>query len=195
MADDLVATGPLRTKSKKRKARSDEEPEKSYVDSQSSRKILKIGQELQEEEDEELKAGLPNPAFAFDSRLGGGSGSDSKEELDRRKYEDEDAWGSEEEGTVEAVELDPQDMDLFNKFNPTKAEDSILQPSVNRDTEVAESTNLADLILEKIAAHEAGESSGPAIQGGGAPEDAVEIPPKVVEVYTKYVTSAVLGVK
>lgn len=55
-----------------------------------------------------------------------------------------------------------------------------------------QTTNLADLILEKIAEHEAklnGENLGaPYIQGGGVPEDAVQIPAKAVEVYEKYAT-------
>lgn len=45
------------------------------------------------------------------------------------------------------------------------------------------------MILEKIAEREAQEAAeGPRdIIGGGAPEDAVELPARVVEVYTQYV--------
>jgi essential nuclear protein 1 len=46
--------------------------------------------------------------------------------------------------------------------------------------------------LEKIAAHEAGQVGEPVIQGGGMPEDAVELPAKVVEVYSKLVYVAVV---
>lgn len=45
---------------------------------------------------------------------------------------------------------------------------------------------MADLILEKIAAHESTQARNPVIQGGGAPEDAIELPAKVMEVYSKY---------
>ena len=189
LAEDLVATGPLRTKSKKRKARPDHEDdtENNYIDSRSSRKILKIGQDLQDEEQAEQRAGVPNPAFAFESRLGGGSESESEEELDRRRYDDDDGnWGSDEEQVAEEAEMDPKDIDLFNKFNPIGNQSSILQSTANKENESGESTNLADLILEKIAAHEAGQEPQPAILGGGPPEDAIELPPKVVEVYTKY---------
>lgn len=59
-----------------------------------------------------------------------------------------------------------------------------------------QTTNLADLILEKIAEHEAklnGETAGGNyIHGGGAAEDAVQIPAKAVEVYEKYVKNSVL---
>ena len=77
-------------------------------------------------------------------------------------------------------------MDLFNKFNPTSGHDSILQEAAQTIQQEGESTSLADLILEKIAAHEASHEGQPIIQGGGMPEDAVELPAKVVEVYTKY---------
>lgn len=80
---------------------------------------------------------------------------------------------------------------MFNKFMPGgHEEDPIFHP---RDPSAqGQTTNLADLILEKIAEHEAkqsGEGGAPFIQGGGAPEDAVQIPAKAVEVYEKYVSS------
>lgn len=75
-------------------------------------------------------------------------------------------------------------MDLFNKFMPS-SEDPALQPREDNVDEQGQGTNLADLILEKIAAHEAAQAGELIIQGGGAPEDAVELPAKVVEVYTK----------
>ncbi len=51
---------------------------------------------------------------------------------------------------------------------------------------LADFQNLADLILEKIAMHESAQSGNPIIQGGGPPEEAVELPMKVIEVYSKY---------
>ena len=54
------------------------------------------------------------------------------------------------------------------------------------ETKEGQGTNLADLILQKIAAHEAARTGEPLIQGGGMPEDAIELPAKVVEVYSKY---------
>lgn len=73
---------------------------------------------------------------------------------------------------------------MFNKFMSSGPED----PIFGKEPEFGNGgTNLADLILEKIAAHEAQAAGQPKILGGGAPEDAVQIPAKVVEVYTKYV--------
>jgi essential nuclear protein 1 len=49
------------------------------------------------------------------------------------------------------------------------------------DEEHEEPVNLADLILEKIAAHEATEAR----KAAGVPDEDYELPPKVVEAYTK----------
>lgn len=83
-------------------------------------------------------------------------------------------------------EIDPNDMALFNKFMPPTAADPLIQSTPSEDTENRQGINLADLILEKIAAHEAAQIGEPVIQGGGVPEDAIELPAKVVEVYSKY---------
>lgn len=78
---------------------------------------------------------------------------------------------------------------MFNNFMPGHEDDPIFNPREPGSS--GQTTNLADLILEKIAEHEAkmaGESvGGPHIQGGGAPEDAVQIPAKAIEVFEKYV--------
>lgn len=84
---------------------------------------------------------------------------------------------------------------MFNKFMPgDHEEDPIFHP---RDPAAqGQTTNLADLILEKIAEHEAkqsGEGGGSFVQGGGPAEDAVQIPAKAVEVYEKYVGSPEYG--
>lgn len=82
-------------------------------------------------------------------------------------------------------EVDPSDMDLFNRFMPSSSANSIIQSATQRQTDEGQGTNLADLILEKIAAHEAGQIGQPIVHGGGMLEDAVELPAKVVEVYSK----------
>ena len=97
LADDLVATGNLRVRSNKRKAKS-EADEDRFVDSRSSRKILKIGQELVDEDQKENGSNAPNPAFAFDSRFG----VDSEPE-DDLPPDDGEGWGGDEEDIVEEV--------------------------------------------------------------------------------------------
>ncbi|KAF2236182.1 Bystin-domain-containing protein [Viridothelium virens] len=188
LAQEYSPTQPLKQKPPKRKkTTSEDNGENSYVDSKASRKILKIGQDLIEEDEAEhpvARPVQPNPAFTFDSRFAVG-----EEEQGQVAYEDdEDAWGDEEE-EVEEVEVDPDDLDMFNKFNPSFDPSSLLRPKDDAEDE-GTGTNLADLILEKIAAHEAsqGKQDGgrpPDIIGGGPPEDAVEIPAKVVEVYSQ----------
>ena len=90
LADELLATGPLRAKSKKRKAKREDEPE-GYVDSKPSRKILKIGQELEEEDREQQRQEGPSPAFAFESRF------PSQVESDEEAFDNDDDWADEEE--------------------------------------------------------------------------------------------------
>ena len=69
---------------------------------------------------------------------------------------------------------------------PSTSADAILHATTSKGAGIeGEGTNLADLILEKITAHEATQTGGPMIQGGGPPEDAIELPAKVVEVYSK----------
>ena len=98
LEDDLIATGPLREKSKKRKAKRDDN-EDGYIDSKSSRKILKIGQELEEEDRDLTEAAPVNSAFTFASRLAESSDLD-----EGAQYDDEEAWGDEDgpEGDVSA---------------------------------------------------------------------------------------------
>ena len=91
LEDDLVATGPLRTKSKKRKIRREDDTQ-GYVDSRSSRKILRIGQELVEEEEQNQRIPPSNPAFTFDSRFG----SKNEEDEDIR-HDDDEAWGDDDD--------------------------------------------------------------------------------------------------
>lgn len=99
LEDDLVATGPLRTKSNKRKAHKDLDDGEKFVDSKSSRKILKIGQELANEDSEQIRAAASNTAFNFESRLDNEASSEEEAFQD-----DEEAWGDEDaEEIVEEV--------------------------------------------------------------------------------------------
>ncbi|KAI4276515.1 MAG: hypothetical protein LQ337_002444 [Flavoplaca oasis] len=176
LSDDLVATGSLKEKSKKRKTKP-EEDEQRYVDDKSSRKILKIGQDLVNEVHHESRTTVPNSAFTFGSRFSNDNGS-LLEELEN----DDEAWGD-DDSAAEEQDVDPNDSDLFNKYMQQPTRQDPVSPSAHEgDGQV---TNLADLILEKIAMHESAQSRTPAVHGGGPPEEAVELPMKVIEVYTK----------
>jgi essential nuclear protein 1 len=180
-----------------------------YIDASSSRKILAIAQELADEDDEERKAVAKaitlNPAFAIDSRFA--NEEDGPEGGKAAAYDDNDdddeGWMPDEDVAVDDV--DPEDMAMYNKFLPKGGEfgdfassianlsttdgrkDSVEDPRIVE--EEGESTNLAELILKRIAEKEAAtaaQSSGrPVIHGGGPPEDAIEIPANVAEVFEK----------
>lgn len=97
LSDDITSTGLLRKKSNKRKATA-ADGEDRYVDSRSSRKILRIGQDLVDEEQEEIDGSAPNPAFAFESRFGGES-----VQYEDSQGKDEEAWGDEDTEITDEV--------------------------------------------------------------------------------------------
>lgn len=180
LEDDIVATGLLRNKPGKKKSRSSQDVDESFVDSKASQKILRIGRELAEEELSERRTAMPQPAvdnFGYDSRF------DDTADEQATAYDDHDeAWADEDE-VVEETEMDPADLETYKRFMPDDDDDLLKhgwdgRPSGQDD---GESTNLADLILQKIAAHEAAEARKEA----GLPVDDHELPPKVVEAYTK----------
>jgi essential nuclear protein 1 len=180
---DILATGPLKAKSGKRKSKHEDQEEK-FVDFKASRKILRIGQELADEDEEDNQIQKPNAAFDFSSRF--------EDEEEDEPFADGEAWGDEED-VLEVDELTPDDQAMFKKFFPSQ-EDELLRTGWGGGASALEEgpgTDLAALILEKIAEHEAAQArKNGGDQGGPGPiDDDYEIPPKVVEVYTKYVYS------
>ncbi|KAH9866047.1 hypothetical protein J1614_008611 [Plenodomus biglobosus] len=187
LAEEYAPSDPFRSKPAKRQKRTkDDKPEEqNYVDSKSSRKILDIGRELEEEDERESQSRRPqepNAAFDFETRMG--EDDVPGEEVEQFDDDDDEAWGEDDE-EVEEVEIDANDLAAWNKFIPTD-DNPIVWPGQEAQPQ-GPGTDLAALILEKIAAHEAGggQVQHPEIQGGGAPEDAIELPAKVVEVYSK----------
>jgi essential nuclear protein 1 len=168
----------------------------NVIDSKASRKILKIGQDLVEEVEQEDEAARPSKAFDFTSRLEDGALPTEDEEEEPVVYDnDDEEWGDEEEEDVDEIETDPNDQDAFERFFPSAADPSLDPNNLSFDpvnSAIAPSdsrgggTNLADLILKKIAAHEAG-TDGPtqALQEDDdfSMEEPQELPPKVIEVY------------
>ncbi|CRG88708.1 Essential nuclear protein 1 [Talaromyces islandicus] len=198
LADDILSSGHLRTTSAqsggKRKSRGDEDDDdavaaaaaEKFIDAKASRKILQIGQDLADEEAAERRAALGqssepvNKAFDFSSRFDeDAQGSDDEDKFGEEQWADEDE--------VDDAEIDPNDLDMFNKFIPSGEQDPIFDPQEPEANEDGSGVNLADLILEKIAAYEAKQAGDeqPLIKGGGVPEDAVQIPAKALEVYEK----------
>ena len=195
LEDDLLATGLLKNREgrpSKREATKKQAEEQPYVDAKASRKILAMSRDLMEEE--ELQSGAKGKdgsalsAFDFDlARLE--AGSDEEEE-----FANEEEWGDEDD-VVEQPEVDAADLETFNRFvAPTMNDDPLLthgwdgKPGDGAE-EQKQGTNLADLILAKIAEKEAMQGGGRQEDGNPVEED-YELPPKVVEVYSKYVASA-----
>lgn len=96
LSEDIAATGPLRSKSAKRKAKQLGDEDDKYVDSRSTRKILKISQDLLENDKDESGVFPPNRAFSLESRFG------LDDLLDFQDKDDED-WGDEEVDEIQDV--------------------------------------------------------------------------------------------
>lgn len=137
-----------------------------------------MARELADEDENEESGHVqkPNPAFDFSSRF---------EDQEEEPIEDPEAWGD-EEGDVEEIEVAPGDREMFDRFHPEGEDPSNILAawgSGGDQEEEGQSTNLADLIMEKINAFEAAQGG----RGGevGPVDEDFEIPPKVVEVYMK----------
>ena len=218
LEDDITASsGRLRTKSitGKRKSRSDEDTLQDsgdgYVDARSSRKILAIAQDLADEDDVSQRAKAKafrwsQDGFGLNSRfaVGEDEGGDVRKEGDD---DNEEEWLPEEE--VAGEDVDPSDMAVYNKFLPEAEDLTNFAPSIAKLTtsnlrsnerddvetqdrvetgEEGDTTNLADLIMQRIAekeAQDAGKGGDIDDQPFEPPEGAVEIPVKVMETFTK----------
>jgi hypothetical protein len=156
-----------RNKRKEKQERAEE-----YVDSGLSKRILQLAKEQQDEIAEERAAATAIGADAFLGRTGAAPTRfqvrQEEEESDEGEFEDD---GFEDYDVDEEIHVDGDDEELFNRFVP-------------QDGHQEQRISLADKILEKIAEHEA-KLAG-AGGAGSTQDDAPALPPKVVDVYTKY---------
>ncbi|CAD6498856.1 BgTH12-04514 [Blumeria graminis f. sp. triticale] len=174
---DLTASVSQKIRLSKRVSQYQDEGD-SFIDSKASRRILQMGQQLVDEDIDETPEILKS-TFNFEERSTDDD-EESEEPLDQ--FEE---WGVDEE----EEELEVADIDTFNKFFP-EDEDVLLKQGWgaesidnNKDT----GTNLADIILQKIAAHEAAQANTGRSHNitMKSCNNADEIPEKVIEVYTK----------
>ncbi|TDZ26914.1 Uncharacterized protein Cob_v000758 [Colletotrichum orbiculare MAFF 240422] len=190
LQDDILATGPLKNKvgkKKKGKNSDDEDNGDHFVDAARSRNILRLGRELAEEDAPAKPEAAAKPGvdlFGIESRYGADVGGDEQ------TYDDEETWGDDDE-VVEEVEIDPEDLETYRKFLPDAEDDPAAMLNQHGwgnkgpDEDMAGGgTNLTELILEKIAAHEAAEARKAAGVSAVDEED-YQLPPKVIDVYTK----------
>ena len=150
------------TKNKKSKDNEvNEQGEEGYLDAVSSRKILQLAKEQQDELRDEEEAQTPNFSQAFKEQ-DDSSDEDDQEYSDLEEEEEEVIYDEEE------IEVDEKDAELFNKYFQNNG------PS-------GQSINLADKILAKIQEKELQQQE----QVQERPQDAVLLPPKVIMAYEK----------
>lgn len=173
-------------KSSKKQRHNDEDDEENgggegFLDASSSRKILQLAKEQQDElEQEDEIQNKPSFAQSFKNQQ-----IDSEEE-EEEEEEDEYLDFEEEEEVEEIVydeedaEVDPKDAELFNKYFQSNGEtnnnddDNSFQPTIN----------LADKILAKIQEKESQQQQQQS-SPDNSNEDAVLLPPKVILAYEK----------
>lgn len=200
--EDLLARGLLRQKAPKRKAGGDKDGEgEGYIDSKASKRILELGRELEVEGDEKAAGGAGKQqldAFGFGTRF--------EEEEEEAPFDDQDdQWADEDDAGGDGTgEIDPADLATFDKFLPSQQEDDpiLKHLSLRMSEKMADEEdgsdhmdeaeqpaqagrNLADIILAKIAEHEAGPQLRPVGDGAFDEEGELDLNPKVVEVYAK----------
>lgn len=185
--DIVGGSGILRPGGKKSKTKASKEKEE-YVEAKQSARILRLGQQLADEEDGANIAPTEHKsAFDPDSRF-----APDEDEQDDGAYDD-DAWGDDDdEVEVDEAEISPEDLAMFNKFMSADEEDPLLKHGWDLKAGAGEeeqqqgstNTNLADLIMNKIQAFESGAGERGEMSGmDDFPEE--DLPPKVVEVYSK----------
>lgn len=139
--------------------------EEGYLDASTSRKILQLAKEQQEELnfEEERESSVHGNAFAQSMKSQSEPDDDFEENEDSEEYSDyEEEYYDEEE-----IEVDANDQAMFDKyFQGGQGSDSV---------------NLADKILAKIQEKELLKK----IASGEKAPDAVMLPPKVIAAYEK----------
>lgn len=147
------------------------------LDASSSRKILQLAREQQEEIAEEEKKDL----VATKPRFGGNASEDEEEEdaFDVDNADNDITSGEEEQEEVEYV--DEGDTKLFDSYFNNQSESS---------SQIPGSFNLADRIMEKIKEKEMADS-GKMDEGSDEDqeedyeEEGVMLPPRVIEAYKR----------
>lgn len=168
--------GNLRTKARgAKKVERDEEAAEDYIDSTSSRKILQLAKEQQDEvEKEENRESKAQNNFSFGSRYI--EQDDEEEEEDEENYENISDFGSDVEYDEFEVEeeVDERDAALFEMF-------------LNKQGRSAETQafNLGDKIMATLKAKEQEHEEEEQEKTIERPKDAVLLPPKVIAAYTQ----------
>lgn len=161
-----LSGGLKSTDSQKKKSKhADKDQDEDFLDASTSRRILKLAKEQQEEvEEEEGVAEAPKSSFLETFRKQNEEDEEeSDDEEDAQEYSDleEDFYDEEE------VEINEKDAEMFEKYFAS-------QNGLNGGT-----INLADKIMAKIQEKELMKANG------GRPTEGVRLPPKVIAAYEK----------
>lgn len=172
-------------KSSKKQRHNDEDDEENgggegFLDASSSRKILQLAKEQQDELEQEDEI-QNKPSFAQ---------SFKNQQIDSEEEEEEDEYSDfEEEEEVEEIvydeedaEVDPKDAELFNKYFQSNGENN---NNNNDDDSFQPTINLADKILAKIQEKESQQQQQQQSSPDNSNENAVLLPPKVILAYEK----------
>jgi essential nuclear protein 1 len=143
LEDEYTAGGILRNRKRKSKSQDEEGQEENFVDSRTTRKILDIGRQLAEEDAPQpaTTSTVTSTAFGFDSRY-------EQAEL----YDEDAVWADDDDEIIEHIDVEPDDLETFQKFLPTDFDDPLAPWATTESTtnpleeEHGTSTNLADLV-------------------------------------------------
>ena len=191
LEDDMLATGILKSRPSKSKKHENED-QAQFVESKASKQILKLGRELAQEEQQEADAAAPvrvgfeeGAARSLDFEDDDDIEEDAFEDVDETFGDDQDQQGDSRE------EIEVDDLETFNRFLPSGEENPLSGWLADRKNEEpaaqqkGSGVNLADLILAKIAEKEAADKFMADPTAAPIEED-YELPPRVVEAFTKY---------
>lgn len=156
---------PRSSKQNEKGKKRDVEQEEGYLDAATSRKILQLAKEQQDELDEEENISKIKPSFSESFKAREEDEEEDSEDDDEAysDFEDEEELFDEEE-----IEIDEKDAALFERYFQS-------QEQSNDGT-----INLADKILAKIQEKEYAKE-----ELNERPADAVLLPPKVILAYEK----------
>ncbi|EED96178.1 predicted protein, partial [Thalassiosira pseudonana CCMP1335] len=155
------------------------------MDAKTSKKILELSRAQQREMEEEAVRGKLQRQHGSGRQQQQGMDSSDEEESDNEEYDDdEDLIQRDDKGYVtmsDNIGLTPEEEALLSTM---MGGGNSGEGGMNDDGEEPERKTLADIIMAKIEEKEAMAMAGGEGEDGGEEEMGMELPPKVVQVYT-----------
>lgn len=151
--------GELKSGTKKKQKKSIQPEHEEFLDASTSRRILKLAKEQQEEIENEEQQDDERPSFLESFRA-----QDQEEEFEESESGEEYSDFEEEIYDEEEIEVNEKDAEMFEKYFQTGTGFGTI--------------NLADKIMAKIQEKEM-------MKNNERPMDGVKLPPKVIAAYEK----------